>query len=345
MTKLSDTQRVILSKAAQHEALLATPPAHLPAAARQAVLRSMIAKGLLEEVPAPRDAIALGWRQDEDGAWIALEITTAGLAAIGVEPEAATDVADPELGGLTPAEFEEEQELAQAALDAGVDLSLGAEDDDGPRDERNGVNPALVIGDIAELPENTHATPEMALLPTAPQGDSLAAFPLAPPPTSGEAPEGPQRPPVSQHGPIGRAAALRMAATTVLAAWDTPDRDGIDDAIGALRDALAAAPRTPRPPSPTRDPSAPRQPRTGTKQEAVLALLRRDEGTTIARIIDATGWQPHTVRGFLAGLKRKGITVEVLERVRQVGPNKQGAKGSFSVYRITAGAPAAAEAG
>jgi hypothetical protein len=40
------------------------------------------------------------------------------------------------------------------------------------------------------------------------------------------------------------------------------------------------------------------------------------------------------VRGFLAGLKRKGITVEVLERVRQVGPNKEGAKGSYSVYRV-----------
>ena len=77
MTKLSDTQRIILSRAAQHEALLATPPAKLPAAARQAVLRSMIAKGLLEEVPAPREAIALGWRQDEDGAWIALRIYAA----------------------------------------------------------------------------------------------------------------------------------------------------------------------------------------------------------------------------------------------------------------------------
>jgi hypothetical protein len=67
----------------------------------------------------------------------------------------------------------------------------------------------------------------------------------------------------------------------------------------------------------------------------VLALLRRDEGATIAQIIEATGWQSHTVRGFLAGLKRKGTTVDVLERIRQVGPNKESAKGSFSIYRIT----------
>jgi len=50
------------------------------------------------------------------------------------------------------------------------------------------------------------------------------------------------------------------------------------------------------------------------------------------------GWVPHTVHEFLAGLAKKGIDVEVLERVRQVGPDKQGAKGSYSVYRF-AGAP------
>ena len=67
----------------------------------------------------------------------------------------------------------------------------------------------------------------------------------------------------------------------------------------------------------------------------MLALLRRPEGATVAQIAEATGWAPHTVRGFFAGLKkRQGITVEVLERVRQVGPGKQGAKGSYTVYRI-----------
>ncbi|WP_198370525.1 DUF3489 domain-containing protein [Roseomonas rosulenta] len=307
MTKLSDTQRVILSRAAQHDALLATPPAKLPAAARQAVLRSMIGKGLLEEAPAPREAIGLGWRQDEDGGWIALRITEAGLAAIGVEPEASGTVA-----------------------------TQGADDpeDNRPRDERNGVDPALVIGDLADPLTTDTAPAEMALLPAAPQGDSLAPFVPASPSTGGEAPEGLQRQPVSQHGPIGRAAALHMAAASVLAAWDAPERDGLDDSIGGLRDALAASPRAQRASRPARDPAAPRQLRTGTKQEAVLALLRRDEGTTIAEIIEATAWQSHTVRGFLAGLKRKGMTVEVLERVRQVGTDKQGAKGSYSIYRI-----------
>jgi hypothetical protein len=52
----------------------------------------------------------------------------------------------------------------------------------------------------------------------------------------------------------------------------------------------------------------------------------------------ATGWAGHTVRGFFAGLKeRQGIAVEVLERVTQVCPNKQGAKRSYTVYRVAKG--------
>lgn len=66
-------------------------------------------------------------------------------------------------------------------------------------------------------------------------------------------------------------------------------------------------------------------------------LLHRPEGATVAQIAEATGWVPHTVRDFFAGLKKhQGIAVEVLERVRQVGPNREGAKGSFTVYRVSA---------
>jgi hypothetical protein len=67
-------------------------------------------------------------------------------------------------------------------------------------------------------------------------------------------------------------------------------------------------------------------------------MLARDEGASGPQIAEATGWAPHTVRGFLAGLAKKGIKVDVLGRVRQVGPDKQGAKGSYSVYRLAADA-------
>jgi hypothetical protein len=64
-------------------------------------------------------------------------------------------------------------------------------------------------------------------------------------------------------------------------------------------------------------------------------MLRRPEEATIAQIAEATGWQAHTVRGFFGGLKKRhGITVEAMERIRQVGPNRDGAKGSYSIYRI-----------
>ena len=123
---------------------------------------------------------------------------------------------------------------------------------------------------------------------------------------------------------------LRAAAAAVLAAWE--DQDNRDTDIIAALEAPMDALRALLAEKATRAAGTPRKPREGTKQEAVLTLLRRTEGATIAQIMEATNWASHTCRGFLAGLKKKGIKVETLERVRMVGPNRDGAKGSFSIY-------------
>lgn len=48
-------------------------------------------------------------------------------------------------------------------------------------------------------------------------------------------------------------------------------------------------------------------PASGNKGEIVIALLRRPDGATLLELQTATGWQAHSVRGFLAGaLKKKG---------------------------------------
>jgi len=51
-----------------------------------------------------------------------------------------------------------------------------------------------------------------------------------------------------------------------------------------------------------------------TKIGKVLALLGTDEGATIEELVTETGWQPHTARAALTGLRKKGHVVERAKR-------------------------------
>ena len=269
--KLTDAQRSILTAAAEHPEHLAYPPERLPAAPRQAVAKALLKSDLVIAVHRPAYEAQAKWTVD--GEETLLKITDEGLRAIG-----RTAVDEMELGGLSEAEYEAEQDLAQRAMNAGIDLTA-----------EGAAKQVEALGLADEAPA---ATP-------APR------------------------------------ATLREAAQRVLDAWDdeanreTDMITALDGPLAALRAVLAGKPtRAPR------EPGALRKPREGTKQEQVLAMLRRPEGATVAQIAEATGWASHTVRGFFAGLKKKGHAVDVLERVRQVGPNKEGARGSYTIYAL-----------
>jgi hypothetical protein len=71
-------------------------------------------------------------------------------------------------------------------------------------------------------------------------------------------------------------------------------------------------------------------PTQGSKLAQVIDLLKRSDGATIANLIDATGWLPHTTRAALTGLRKRGYAV-IRERIdggqsiyRIVGPAREG---------------------
>lgn len=177
MPKLSDTQLVILSAAAQRDDRNVLPlPGSLRGNAVNKVVGALLSRGLIGERVTKKQtkadpALNRIWRNDEDGRAVLLQITDAGLAAIGVEPE-------------------------------------GAE----------------------------------------------------------SAPTGATKAPADDAAP--NAAATKPA------------------------------------------PKA-RTARGGTKQALLIEMLRAENGATIAEIVEAIGWQPHTVRGAIAGALKKKLGLDV----------------------------------
>lgn len=83
MTKLSDTQLVILTAACQRDDRLVLPlPDRLKGGAATKVVGSLIAKGLIREVDAKRGKTV--WRDTGDGHEVTLVVTDAAFAALGI---------------------------------------------------------------------------------------------------------------------------------------------------------------------------------------------------------------------------------------------------------------------
>jgi hypothetical protein len=75
--------------------------------------------------------------------------------------------------------------------------------------------------------------------------------------------------------------------------------------------------------------------RPDTKHARIIAMLRTPAGATIAAIMTATNWQQHSVRGFLAGIVRKKLGLNLVSEQTDKG----------RVYRIKDGKASSTAAG
>ncbi len=67
--------------------------------------------------------------------------------------------------------------------------------------------------------------------------------------------------------------------------------------------------------------------REGTKAAKVLALLRRPDGATLKELMKATGWQAHSVRGFLSGAVGKEMDLKLESTKAEDGERSYSVKG------------------
>jgi hypothetical protein len=92
--------------------------------------------------------------------------------------------------------------------------------------------------------------------------------------------------------------AARLSGKRLLALWDAlpnvekqttlGDRDKVIDQLWTAIEALP-------------DPEQPSDAKRQSKQETVIAMLRRPEGATVDEVASVMGWQRHTVRGLFSG--------------------------------------------
>ncbi len=114
--------------------------------------------------------------------------------------------------------------------------------------------------------------------------------------------------PVYKTEPDGSRLALVITNVGLLALGIEPEP--------AVEASMPAAPTATSPGAPART----RQPRSGTKQELLIAMLKRPEGATVPEVVEATQWQPHTVRGAIAGALKKKLGLQIRsEKVEERG--------------------------
>ena len=98
--------------------------------------------------------------------------------------------------------------------------------------------------------------------------------------------------------------AAALSGKRLLALWNNlpgvQKRKNIGDRDSLIEELWSAIERLPNP-----EPELETQRKT--KQDAVIALLRRPEGVTVDEVVSVTGWQRHTVRGVFSGTLKKKL--------------------------------------
>jgi hypothetical protein len=154
---------------------------------------------------------------------------------------------------------------------------------------------------------------QLVLLSHAAQNDLGSALPLPP-----AAAEDAERANKELKALLRRELLVEVEADSTASSWRVDENDrpiGLllsgkgREAIGigeAGADAPGSTEVAPSPPvAKSRGPS---------KQDEVIAMLRRPEGATLAEMMAATGWLAHSTRAVLTGLRKKGHTIEKTKR-------------------------------
>lgn len=55
------------------------------------------------------------------------------------------------------------------------------------------------------------------------------------------------------------------------------------------------------------------------KRDRILAMLRSPSGASLSALAEETQWQPHSVRGFLAGVVRKKLSLNLVSTLTEQG--------------------------
>ena len=113
-------------------------------------------------------------------------------------------------------------------------------------------------------------------------------------------------------------------------AAQTSDSDGVtsirakDDRQRHTTPTRSTAPRTPKRSAKTKTlgPSRALQTNSNSKSDAILALLRRKNGASIAELQKSSGWQPHSVRGFLSGMVKTKLGLDLRSERMEKGERR-----------------------